>query len=82
MQLESEKPDFFLLDVNLPGMDGYTLCRRIKDNPALRNIPVTFVSSNDTIEERVTGYDAGGGTSSSSRSNLKSSCASCWWRRT
>ena len=60
MQLESEKPDFFLLDVNLPGMDGYTLCRRIKDTPALRNIPVTFVSSNDTIEERVTGYDAGG----------------------
>lgn len=60
MQLESEKPDFFLLDVNLPGMDGYTLCRQIKDNPALRSIPVTFVSSNDTIEERVTGYDAGG----------------------
>ena len=60
MQLESEKPDFFLLDVNLPGMDGYTLCRQIKDNPALRSIPVTFVSSNDTIEERITGYDAGG----------------------
>ena len=60
MQLESEKPDFFLLDVNLPGMDGYTLCRQIKDNPALRSIPVTFVSSNDTTEERITGYDAGG----------------------
>jgi CheY-like chemotaxis protein len=60
MLLESEKPDFFLLDVNLPGMDGYTLCRQIKDNPALRSIPVTFVSSNDTIEERIIGYDAGG----------------------
>ena len=52
--------DLAILDVMLPGMDGYTLCRRIKDTPALRNIPVTFVSSNDTIEERVTGYDAGG----------------------
>ncbi len=55
MLLETEKPDFFLLDVNLPGMDGYTLCRQIKDNPALRSIPVTFVSSNDTIEERIIG---------------------------
>jgi len=60
MLLESEKPDFFLLDVNLPAMDGYTLCRTIKNNPALRSIPVTFVSSNDTIEERIIGYDAGG----------------------
>lgn len=60
VQLQKEKPDLFLLDVNLPGMDGYTLCRQIKDDPALRNTPVTFVSGNDTIEERIKGYDAGG----------------------
>lgn len=58
--LSSEVPDLFLLDVNLPGMDGYTFCRLIKDDPALRNAPVIFVSSNDTIEERIQGYDAGG----------------------
>ena len=58
--LASKKPDLFLLDVNLPGMDGYTLCRQIKDDYALRNTPVTFVSGHDTIEERIKGYDAGG----------------------
>jgi CheY-like chemotaxis protein len=59
-QLVSEKPDFFLLDINLPGIDGYSLCRQIKDDPSLRRTPVTFVSGHDTIEDRVRGYDAGG----------------------
>jgi len=59
-RMDEEHPDYFLLDVNLPGMDGYALCRQIKDNGALRNTPVTFVSGFDTIEERVKGYDAGG----------------------
>jgi len=59
-RLADEKPDLFLLDINLPGMDGYTLCRQIKDDGNLCNIPVIFVSSNDTIEERIRGYDAGG----------------------
>ena len=59
-RLEDERPEYFLLDVNLPGIDGYTLCRQIKDNAALRNTPVTFVSGFDNIEERVKGYDAGG----------------------
>ena len=59
-QLTSHKPDFFLFDISLPGIDGYALCRSIKDDPALRRIPVTFVSGHDTIEDRVRGYDAGG----------------------
>ena len=58
--LQTEQPDFFLLDVNLPGMDGYELCRIIKNDASLSSIPVTFVSSRDTIEERIKGYDAGG----------------------
>ena len=55
-----EKPDYFLLDISLPGIDGYRLCHLIKDDSALRDVPVTFVSSHDTIEERIKGYDAGG----------------------
>ncbi|WP_301102570.1 response regulator [Propionivibrio sp.] len=59
-RLATEKPDFFLLDVSLPGMDGYTLCRQIKDDSALRLTPVTFLSGHDGIEDRVQGYEAGG----------------------
>ena len=59
-RLATDKPDLFLLDVLLPSMDGYALCRLIKDDPALRHAPVTFVSGHDTIEERIHGYDAGG----------------------
>lgn len=59
-RLEVERPGMFLLDVSLPGMDGYGLCRRIKDDESLRDIPVTFVSSHDTIDARLKGYDAGG----------------------
>ena len=58
--LASIKPDLFLLDISLPGMDGYAFCRMIKDDSALRSIPVIFVSGHDTIEERIKGYDAGG----------------------
>lgn len=59
-QLKSETPDLFLLDISLPGLDGYSLCRQIKDDSSLRKVPVIFVSSHDTIEERIKGYDAGG----------------------
>ena len=59
-RMTAEPPDCFLLDVKLPGMDGYRLCRLIKDTPALRNTPTIFVSAHDTIEERIKGYDAGG----------------------
>jgi CheY-like chemotaxis protein/uncharacterized membrane-anchored protein YhcB (DUF1043 family) len=59
-RLEVKKPDMFLLDVRMPGTDGYTFCRRIKDDHSLSHIPVTFVSSHDTIDARLRGYDAGG----------------------
>lgn len=57
---QSDKPDMFLLDVNLPGMDGFTLCRKIKEDSGLCSTPVMFVSGHDTIDERIQGYDAGG----------------------
>ena len=42
---ESDKPDLILMDIQLPGLDGYQATRRIKDNAALRHIPVIAVTS-------------------------------------
>jgi len=59
-RITSDKPDMFLLDVSMPGMDGYSLCSRIKEDFSLNSIPVTFVSSNDSSDARLKGYDVGG----------------------
>ena len=42
---ESHKPDLILMDIQLPGLDGYQATRRIKDNAALKHIPVIAVTS-------------------------------------
>jgi CheY-like chemotaxis protein len=59
-QLAKAKPDFFLLDISLPGIDGYEFCRDIKSEPRLAAIPVTFISAHENIEARLKGYDSGG----------------------
>ncbi len=59
-RLAVRTPNMFLLDVSLPGMDGYSLCRQLRENEATRTIPVTFVSGHESEEDRVTGYEAGG----------------------
>jgi CheY-like chemotaxis protein len=55
-----EKPDWVLLDIGLPGMDGYGFCRLLKDDAKTSQIPVTFISSHDNIDARLQAYDAGG----------------------
>lgn len=59
-RLAERKADCLLLDVSLPGMDGYQFCRLLKDDAASRDIAVTFISAHDDIESRLQGYDAGG----------------------
>lgn len=59
-RLQASVPDLLLLDVELPGMDGYELCRKIKGQAALANFPVIFISSRDDLESRLQGYEAGG----------------------
>lgn len=59
-RLEEVKPDLFLLDVSMPVMDGYALCRRLKDDWDTQDIPVIFVSANDDNETRMLCYEAGG----------------------
>lgn len=58
--LGERRPDLFLLDVGLPGMDGYELCRQIKAIPEAAKVPVVFLSGRDTPADIFAGYDAGG----------------------
>lgn len=58
--LETHKADLVLLDVEMPGIDGYETCRRIRGNDNLADIPVIFLSGHDAIEDRLMGYEAGG----------------------
>lgn len=58
-QLEQDPPDLILLDVDMPLMDGLTVCRIIKANPATSPIPVIFVSALSRLSERLAGYKAG-----------------------
>jgi DNA-binding response OmpR family regulator len=59
-RMSSDKPDMLILDVGLPDIDGYEVCRRIKSDFDTSHIPVTFISGHDNIEALMSGYEAGG----------------------
>ncbi|HSB79235.1 MAG TPA: response regulator [Candidatus Methylomirabilis sp.] len=59
---ETERPDLILMDIQLPGLDGYEATRRIKANPALQHTPIIAVTSyalsGDDVKAREAGCDA------------------------
>lgn len=59
---ESRRPDLILMDIQLPGLDGYEATRRIKANPALKRVPIIAVTSyalsGDEAKARAAGCDA------------------------
>src|SRR5262245_28323674 len=56
---ETQRPDLILMDIQLPGIDGYETTRRIKSNPALRNIPIIAVTSYALSGDDVKAFAAG-----------------------
>lgn len=69
---QAEQPALILLDVEMPGMDGYETCGQLKQSDDTASVPVIFVSARDKIEERLHGYEAGGDDYALSRSIRKS----------
>jgi two-component system cell cycle response regulator len=58
-RIEEAIPDIVLLDVMMPGMDGFEVCRRIKGNPRTAHVPVVMVTALDQPSDRVAGLEAG-----------------------
>lgn len=61
LEILADKPvDLFLLDINMPGMNGYELCAELRRRITCQTVPITFVSALETPEERLAGFEAGG----------------------
>ncbi len=58
-QVESFKPDLILLDIVMPGLDGYQVCEALKADPASRDIPVVFLSSQSEAADKIKGLAIG-----------------------
>jgi len=57
---ETAKPDLILLDIRMPGLDGYEVCQRLKINPQTANIPIIFLSALDDALDKVKAFGIGG----------------------
>ncbi len=58
--IEKNKPELILLDVMMPGIDGYQLCEKLKNNDQTKGIPIIFITAKSEVEDLVKGFDVGG----------------------
>ena len=56
----SERPDVVLLDVMMPGLDGWRVAEQLLDDPATRSIPIVFLTARAELRDRARGLDIGG----------------------
>lgn len=59
-RIAARMPDLVLLDVVMPGMDGFSVCKRLRETPDTENLPIIFVSAANDAETVVRGLEAGG----------------------
>lgn len=59
-KVKEELPQLILLDISMPGMNGYELCRILKGNEETRDIPIVFISAYDSSRDIVEGFSCGG----------------------
>lgn len=69
-EVERVRPDLLLLDVNLPGIDGFEVCRRLRERWAAESLPVLFLSAAREAEPRITAFSSGGVDFVSKMANL------------
>ncbi len=55
----SDPPDLILLDIDLPRMDGFEVCKRLKEHPATRHLPIIFLTGTTSTDSKVRGLDLG-----------------------
>jgi sigma-B regulation protein RsbU (phosphoserine phosphatase) len=58
--VEKTPPDLVLLDIVMPGLDGYEVCRRLRAHEATREVPVMFLSSLEDVQNKAQGFEVGG----------------------
>ncbi len=59
LSIEKKRPDLIVLDVNMPDMNGYEVCSRLKSNKHTKHIPVLFISAHNETQEKVKGFELG-----------------------
>ena len=59
-QLEHSRPDIVLLDVMMPGLDGFETCQRIHAIPGLEELPIIFMTALTEVKDKVKGFESGG----------------------
>ena len=59
-QIEQHKPDLILLDIMMPGMDGFEVCIKLKENVQTQDIPIIFLTAKTKTDDLVKGFQVGG----------------------
>ena len=59
LALSASPPDLIMLDIMMPGMDGYEVLRRLRANPRTAGLPVVLVTAKGEVDDKMTGYSLG-----------------------